>query len=334
MNVLRSFTPYLANLLVIWLAVFFYQTHSYYASFLRDETQLVIFYLAVAYTAGGLLYYLLTLREERKPSKGLLILRGFAKLVRSIPSFFQGEHMPAKEERVAILFGLVKLFFLPLMLNFFFGNFGDVQNNFSALVQSGEFFSIHSFNSYIFPLAIALIFTIDTLYFAFGYTFEASFLDNAVRSVEPTVLGWVVTLVSYPPFNGFITVYLLWYANDFLTFESDIATVGLRLAILFFLIIYVWASVALGAKCSNLTNRGIVHRFPYSLIRHPAYAAKNISWWLTVIPLLNPIAYASMFGWSFIYYLRAVTEERHLMQDPDYQTYVKKVRWKFIPGIW
>ena len=334
MKALKHFIPYLANVLVIWLAVLLYQTHAYYVDFLRDETQLVIFYLAVAYSAGGLLYYLLTIGEKSSASKGLLILRLAVKLIRAIPSLFQGTRMPTREERVATLFGLVKFFFLPLMLNFFFANFGDVQNNASVLMQTEELFSLRTFNVVIFPLAVALIFTVDTLYFTFGYVFEAKFLNNTVRSVEPTILGWAVALASYPPFNGFITVYLLWHANDFLTLGSEAATCALRVAILFFLVIYVWASVALGAKCSNLTNRGIVRRFPYSLIRHPAYAAKNISWWLTVIPLFNPVAYASMLGWSFIYYLRAVTEERHLGQDPDYQTYVKQVRWKFFPGIW
>jgi protein-S-isoprenylcysteine O-methyltransferase Ste14 len=44
-------------------------------------------------------------------------------------------------------------------------------------------------------------------------------------------------------------------------------------------------------------------------------------------------AVLSMAFWSLIYYLRAVTEERHLMNDPDYQAYCRKVRYRFIPGL-
>jgi protein-S-isoprenylcysteine O-methyltransferase Ste14 len=320
--------------LLLWLALFFYFTNNYYATFLRAETKTIIFYLIVAYTAGGFLYYLLTIGERQPVSKGLLIIRGMVRTMRYGISLFRNTaQAPTHEERTAILFGIVKVFFLPLMLNFLFFNIGDLVRNF-AILREMEFVSTHTFNTTIFPLLIALIFTVDTLYFAFGYTFEATFLDNAVRSVEPTILGWAVTLISYPPFNGFLTVYLLWYANDFLTFPSELATTALRVVILSFLFIYVWASVALGAKCSNLTNRGVVARGPYAFVRHPAYSAKNIAWWITVIPLFNPVAYASMFAWSTIYYLRAVTEERHLMRDPEYQSYTQKVRWKFFPGIW
>lgn len=333
-RILTHFIPYIANISLLWLAVIFYFTNDYYEGFLRLETQTIIFYLVVAYTAGGFLYYLLTINEEPTATKGILIFRGCFRAIRYALTFFRDSaRAPLPEERTAILFGIVKLFFLPLMLNFFFFNIGDLMHNLSILYNV-DTFTAHTFNVVIFPLLLALIFTVDTLYFAFGYTFEAGFLNNAVRSVEPTLLGWAVTLISYPPLNGFITVYLLWYANDFLTFSSDIATAALRMTILFFLFIYVWASVALGAKCSNLTNRGIVARGPYSLVRHPAYSAKNIAWWITVIPLFNPVAYASMFAWSSIYYLRAITEERHLMRDLEYQSYIKDVRWKFFPGIW
>ena len=41
----------------------------------------------------------------------------------------------------------------------------------------------------------------------------------------------------------------------------------------------------------------------------------------------------STFAWVYIYYLRAITEERHLIKDPEYQEYAKKVKHRFIPKI-
>jgi protein-S-isoprenylcysteine O-methyltransferase Ste14 len=38
-------------------------------------------------------------------------------------------------------------------------------------------------------------------------------------------------------------------------------------------------------------------------------------------------------AWSGIYVLRALTEERHLGSDPDYQAYRSRVRWRFVPGL-
>ena len=69
---------------------------------------------------------------------------------------------------------------------------------------------------------------IDTLYFAFGYIFEANFLKNKVRSVEPTIIGWAVALVCYPPFNTAFNSSVGWYANEYITFESETAIFALR----------------------------------------------------------------------------------------------------------
>jgi ATP-binding cassette subfamily B protein len=42
--------------------------------------------------------------------------------------------------------------------------------------------------------------------------------------------------------------------------------------------IFAWASVAIGFKASNLTNRGIVQAGPYRFCRHPAYTVKLFIW--------------------------------------------------------
>ena len=113
---------------------------------------------------------------------------------------------------------------------------------------------------------------------------------------------------------------------------------------------YFTASAALGTKGSNLTNRGTVSRFPYSVVRHPAYITKVMFWFLTTVPLFIVHFSAEGFSWkqylsnliltfaaficlASIYYFRALTEERHLIKDPDYQDYVKKVKYRFIPHV-
>ncbi|HVL07936.1 MAG TPA: DUF1295 domain-containing protein, partial [Burkholderiaceae bacterium] len=62
--------------------------------------------------------------------------------------------------------------------------------------------------------------------------------------------------------------------------------------------------------------------------KHPAYICKNLSWWLISVPfvstagttaaLLNCLA---LCGVNAIYWLRARTEERHLMHDETYRQY-------------
>ena len=82
-------------------------------------------------------------------------------------------------------------------------------------------------------------------------------------------------------------------------------------------------------------SRGIVTKGAYAIVRHPAYICKNLFWWIVLIPAIpnTPLAIFGMVFWTVMYYFRAITEERHLMCDPDYQVYCGKVKWRFVPGI-
>ena len=108
--------------------------------------------------------------------------------------------------------------------------------------------------------------------------------------------------------------------------------------------VIIMASVALGLRASNLTNRGIVRTGPYAWVRHPAYAAKNVAWWIGALPAIAG-AFAQSFGaglwaigcvaaWTAIYVLRALTEERHLLLIPNgYAQYLQSVRYRFFPKL-
>ena len=146
-------------------------------------------------------------------------------------------------------------------------------------------------------------------------------------------------------FNDFTGRFLEWQSSDFPHFENTAVHFFANVSLLVSLSIYSWASVALGLKASNLTNRGIVSRGPYSVVRHPAYAAKNLAWWIGALPTLG-IWFASgdaylaaysvfaLLGWTGIYVLRAITEERHLLLGNNgYAEYMQRVRWRFIPGV-
>jgi len=96
--------------------------------------------------------------------------------------------------------------------------------------------------------------------------------------------------------------------------------------------VFVCASISLGFKASNLTNRGIVKNGPYRFVRHPAYSAKLALWYIQGI-FFGRFCLGLLLGFTLIYFLRAWTEERHLSMDPGYIEYKKSVRWRFIPGI-
>jgi protein-S-isoprenylcysteine O-methyltransferase Ste14 len=50
--------------------------------------------------------------------------------------------------------------------------------------------------------------------------------------------------------------------------------------------------------------------------------------------LYSATTFCGFIVWGTIYFLRSVTEERFLMRDPDYVAYCRKVKYRFIPGIY
>jgi protein-S-isoprenylcysteine O-methyltransferase Ste14 len=91
---------------------------------------------------------------------------------------------------------------------------------------------------------------------------------------------------------------------------------------------YLLATFAFGVRFSNLTNRGILTNGPYRYTKHPAYIAKNVSWWLITLPFIPDHGWVAalkstlaLAGVSTVYFLRARTEERHLSRDPAYVEY-------------
>ncbi len=301
----RSLLLYFSSVLIYSLGILLFKNLSFY-DYLSPQAQKTIFYLFLSYLILSPIYYFFTVHSSSE-NKPYLFLRMIVRTVLQRSIHFESE------EKVAVLFLLVKLFYLPLMTNFFFSNWSGL--SFSQIQW--------------YPFLLTFLFTIDTIILAIGYIIE---LDHSrVKSVEPTFFGWFVALICYPPFNSMVGKYVPWGANDYVQFGDY--TLITRIFVVALLIIYVWASIALGLKASNLTNRGIVSRFPYSLVRHPAYISKNLIWWITLIPAMTwPFALGMGF-WTVIYFFRAYTEERHLSLDPDYIKYKQKVKWKFIPYL-
>jgi protein-S-isoprenylcysteine O-methyltransferase Ste14 len=254
----------------------------------------------------------------------------------------------SRATRQAALALLLKFFFAPLMINWCLSHIANLCGAVVQLVQnidtgvSGRAL----FDSALFWAAFQLILFVDTLLFTLGYIIELPALRNRIRSVDPTFFGWFICLACYPPFNEFTMHFFAWQSSDFPYFENNLAHFSTNIALLLALGIFSWASLALGFKASNLTNRGIVSHGPYKFVRHPAYAAKNLAWWLGALPTVlmyfnagawGALAYSllAVFGWTAIYALRAVTEERHLLMiDNGYRQYALQVRWRFWPGVW
>jgi protein-S-isoprenylcysteine O-methyltransferase Ste14 len=219
------------------------------------------------------------------------------------------------------------------MVNFLFSNIADVVRFWKA--WDLDLLDAELLAGPVFQMMIAIFFLVDTLYFTFGYLVDSKSFGTHVRSVEPTLLGWAVALICYPPFNALMgRMGVGWYSDDNHHFAQSEVDLAIRALLVVLFAIYLAATLALGTRCSNLTNRGVVSRGPYAVIRHPAYATKVLGWWLFMLPVASVAAVASVSLWTVVYYLRAITEEQHLSLDAEYQAYRVAVKHRFIPGLW
>lgn len=361
----KSVVNYLLSLGLLWLVIGFYHTVNEYG-FLRQGGEgyykpwfRLLEYIQTACLWGGLPYVLLTLAVKHSPEADR---RDMIALLRKIGLFLgaklafvprekaQFEDIDQKNGRAL----MVKLFFAPLMTVFFADQFPHLVRNidyiFSGLIEnirSGNY-THQQFNTDFYNISMSIIFSVDVALAWCGYVVSSRWVDNQTSSAEPTMLGWVVCVSCYPPFQG--TPGLLYSSpgeHDILLMQNQsLITFFIALMVLSYLI-YVSATMAYGVRFSNLTNRGILRKGPYALVRHPAYAAKNFSWWCVMFPAAiymgkggspKEIQHSLLliFGLIFItwfYFWRAITEERHLSADPAYLEYCKNVRYRFIPGI-
>ncbi|MGE5798495.1 MAG: isoprenylcysteine carboxyl methyltransferase [Ignavibacteria bacterium] len=273
-------------------------------------------YIALILLAGGIPYFIILDKYLVEPCDSYW---HFGKFILG-----QWKKSDIKIVRQHILGWVVKLFFLPLM--------------FSYLIDNINFFKTADFSAakHYFPnmwdYLYNLIFTVDLVFVSVGYLMTMKIFDSHIRTTEPTILGWLVALQCYQPFWGFSSGNYLQYDDDFywgnlFAYNESLYTIW-GVIILILLFIYMWASIPFGIRFSNLTNRGILTNGPYRFCMHPAYVSKNLSWWLISIPFLSQAGPWEAIRQSIlllflniIYFLRAITEERHLSQDPNYVKY-------------
>lgn len=351
---------WLLYLALLGAALLFFRTAGEYGYRQNNQYYQVWFrFLELAWTAylwGGLPYVLVTravkydaIADRRDFSA--LTARVLQFLISWLPGLKQYRPRFGELDKKAARALLVKLFFTPLMTVFFTDQFPHLANNIGfvlaglpKIILGGEY-THTQFNTDLFNISIALIFSIDVALAWCGYTISSRWVDNQTITAEPTMLGWLVCIACYPPFQRFLGLYysapgeraVLQFSNQWL-----ITLFTVMMVLSYF--VYMSATLWFGVRFSNLTNRGIIRKGPYALIRHPAYASKNFAWWCVMFPAIvyNAVhtglgtAVIQILGLIFMtwfYYLRAITEERHLGMDPYYQAYCRQVRYRFIPGV-
>lgn len=333
----------------VWLAVLFlgyelYALTPYYSSPLFQENVDFFRILLKLYLLLGFPYFLLTyhfrasLREDYY-DPAIRLIHIFKQIVLrtlrgdSRASVFRV--LRKKYNRKVLLTLLMRAYFIPVMVSQVYGNMA------LAIDMGNKFSTDHRFMEMILWLS-ALIWLTDTINASVAYCFESRWLENRTRSIDMTVGGWVVCLFCYSPLNQ-ITSYLFPFAPTVVDDNPGslvYASIGLfyivKILQVSLLALHVYIDLSLGPSVANITFKKLQTRGAYGLVRHPGTITK-LTFWLVISGFYkgfwNTKMILGQMAWSVIYILRALTEERHLKKHEEYQDYMKKVRYRFIPGL-
>lgn len=242
---------------------------------------------------------------------------------------------------------IIKSYFIPFMTASCSTYWGFWQNHILEFIANYSKLSLMPpglLGRELFMPLFEFIIVVDLTIALLGYITSCRLLDTQFTSADPSVSGWTAALACYPPFNFVFETMLLnhcFYANNEFAFYlgQPVLLNVLSILVLILIAIYSLSTVVFGLRFSNLTNRGIITSGPYSVVRHPAYVCKNLSWWFALLPWFMTNGFNSIFAiivllvLNAFYVWRALTEEKHLMREEHYRQYCEKTKWRFIPGL-
>lgn len=230
-----------------------------------------------------------------------------------------------------------------LSLDYNIGYLGEMFKQAVTYTQSaGLVYGIIQYIDDSFDMWLTMITMVITIIFTISYLTEFAFLKNKIKSVDITPLGIISCIICYQPIRALAQEFIVGYPNSHVSVNNLTFRTILNILIVLVSLISLIAIARLGTKAGNLTNRGIVTKFPYNIVRHPNYAMDICIIIITSLPIYAMPEFSILekvlmtlgfIFWIFIYYVRAITEERHLIKDPEYKEYVKKVKYRFIPKL-
>jgi protein-S-isoprenylcysteine O-methyltransferase Ste14 len=144
------------------------------------------------------------------------------------------------------------------------------------------------------------------------------------RSVDRSTAAWIITGVALvgPP---------LLRAGEGGGLVPDRVTAAVSAA---GLVLVIVAKLTLGRSFGIVpANRGVVAQGPYLWMRHPIYTGYIITHIAFVVAHPRPWNIAVLLVADTALVLRALLEERVLINDERYRAYCSRVGWHLVPGV-
>ncbi len=326
-----------------------YRYHPGYNT-LTTNTQRLFLHLLCAFAVCGWPYFFLSDRYRHCRANVLLdhyitvnvLLRALAR--GGLTRFRR--RLATRQVKRLLVSGALRIHFIPVM-------FEQVYTLVTAFMtqcreQSEQVsFAVTPFGMepHVQPFSLVLVLTtlawlIDANNAGIGYFWESRFTRTAFRDVDPYPSHWVVTLACYIPFIYFVTAFVA----EFPTLPDESERIfgsaswnhAVDVAMVVVLVLYMASGSALSFSWSNLSYKKIQTKGLYAIIRHPGITFKII--WFSLAfyrfaPAYSLAWLACYVFWMGIYVYRAFIEEEYLRQFPDYQAYMQRTRYRFIPGL-
>lgn len=98
--------------------------------------------------------------------------------------------------------------------------------------------------------------------------------------------------------------------------------------------IAIYARLSLGRSIGFVpADRGIMTGGAYRFVRHPIYTSLFLTLAALTLRSFTPINLAGALTILTLFVVKSIVEERFLSEDKNYVEYMKKVRWRWLPGI-
>lgn len=337
----RAIPRYLIWLSIIGFGWVLYTTHMHYRGYTKSN-EFFLLLLGIV-LVGGIPYFIVTLRYKASRIEdfydpAIRILHIIKQLLLSLlHRRYRGRARRVLRNRgnQKVLLNLImRAYFLPVMVSQVYSGF----SNSISYANSGGWSSLLGFMTWL----AAMLWLADALCASVGYCLESRWTESRSRSIDMTSGGWLICLCCYAPLND-VTGTLFPFAPSVVTgqtthmlFQSELFLITLKSVETFILAALVYSDLSLGPSGVNITLKKVQSSGPYGIVRHPATVCKLSFWWIQSIFYVGFWQWHLILGqlmWNVIYVLRALTEERHLKQYPEYREYMAKVRYRFIPRV-
>jgi protein-S-isoprenylcysteine O-methyltransferase Ste14 len=193
--------------------------------------------------------------------------------------------------------------------------------------------------------SIAIIACLPAGYLAYQRIRAGNFDIVRLNLIIPALL-LIVTMVSRRPPQRVTPNPWFWLlaflATYWVPFTALVAPAGALVAPRWLVLTLSWlglgtavyARLSLGRNIGFVpAQRQLVTTGAYGLVRHPIYTALSINYLSLVLQRFTSITLflaALGVGWFIV---KSIVEEHFLRTDPEYAAYMRRVRWRWIPGV-